>query len=138
MQSRGMELVPGILSLIAGLVMFGFTPGMPLYQLVVSHAMSHYIGGIAAITLGIIGLALYRRTDVIEAGVSILTIILGGIFVLDAPGMFLYPYLEAVIPHSVGMEIIGAITYNLVIVIGIIGIITGWLRKPRNKHLLLS
>jgi hypothetical protein len=132
MRGRELDILPGILSLIAGLVMFGFTPGMPLYQLVISHAVSHYIGGIVAIILGIIGLVLYRRIDVIEAGVSILTIILGGIFLLDAPGMFLYPYLEAVIPHSIGMEVIGAITYNLVIVIGVIGIIAGWLRKPKN------
>ena len=132
MQSRGMELVPGILSLVAGLLMLGFTPGMPLYQLGASHTTSHYIGGIVAIMLGIIGLALYRRIDIIETGTSIISVILGVSYILDAPGMFLYPYLEAIVPHNIGMEVLGAITYNLVIFIGIIGMMAGWLRKPKR------
>jgi len=105
--------------------MFGFAPGMLLYQSGAAHIMSHYVGGIVTIILGIIGLALYRWTNVVEDGVSILTTILGITFILEASGMLLFPYFEAAVSHALGMEIIGGITM-------IIGIIAGWIMKPKT------
>ena len=52
-----------------------------------------------------------------------LSIILGIIFLLDAPGMVLYPSLQ---PHGLAMASVGGIT----IVVGIIGVIASAAIKP--------
>ncbi len=75
----------GILVLIAGIVIYSFAPGGAMYMPMPGHTTTHYVGGALAIVFGLIGLALYKKTNMITAAVSVLSIILGIVFILDAP-----------------------------------------------------
>jgi len=68
------------------------------------------VGGIIAIIVGLVGIGLYRNIGKVEVGVSVLSIILGIIFILEAPGLF-YSELQ---PHALAMQAIGALMVLLV------------------------
>jgi hypothetical protein len=116
------DLGVGILVLIAGLFMYEFTPASAapgaggLFMGGAAHATSHYIGAALAIIFGLVGLALYKKVNKVTLPVSVLSIILGIIFLVDAPGMPLFPVLQ---PHGAAMAGISEIT----LLVGIIGII---------------
>jgi hypothetical protein len=109
-------LAEGLLVLISGILMYSFAPGQPLFVPPPGHVMTHFIGGGLAILFGIIGLALYSRIGKGGLGVAILSVVLGIVFILDAPAYLIYPLLQ---PHGLAMESIGAVT----MLVGIIGII---------------
>lgn len=116
------DLLVGILVLIAGIVIYEFSPasaspgGGGLFMAGSMHPVSHYIGSALAIIFGLIGLALYKKVSKATVGISALSIILGIIFLLDAPGMALFPSLQ---PHGLAMASLGGIT----IVVGLIGVL---------------
>ena len=109
------DLAMGVLVLIAGIIIYSFAPGGPLFVGGSEHATSHFLGSFIVIIIGLIGLALYRNLGRVEVGVSVLSIILGLIFILDAPGMVLSSMWT---PHAVAMQVIGALT----ILVGLIGV----------------
>jgi len=111
------DLLVGVLVLIGGLVIYSFAPGGALFQGGAAHPTTHYIGGILAIIFGVVGLALYKKTNKLTLVVSVLSVILGLLFMLDAPGMALYAALQ---PHGQAMQTFGGLT-ALVGLIGIAG-----------------
>lgn len=111
-----------MLVLIAGIIIYSFAPGGPLFVGGSEHATSHFLGGFIAIIIGLIGLALYKNLGRVEVGVSVLSIILGLIFILDAPGMTLSSELS---PHAAAMQAIGALT----VLVGLIGVGAAFLVK---------
>jgi hypothetical protein len=116
------DLLVGILILIAGIFMYESTPASAapgaggLFMAGAAHATSHYIGAALAIIFGLVGLALYRKVNKVTVPVSVLSIIIGIVFAIDAPGMPSNPALQ---PHGAAMAGISGIT----LLIGIIGII---------------
>lgn len=115
-------LAEGLLVLISGILMYSFAPGQPLFVPPPGHVMTHFIGGGLAILFGIIGLALYSRIGRGSLGVAILSVILGLVFILDAPG---YPIFQLLQPHGLAMEGIAAVT----MLVGIIGLIAALVTK---------
>jgi hypothetical protein len=109
------DLVVGALVFIVGLIILSFAPNFPLFMAGSEHAVSHYSGGLLAIIVGIIGVALYRSINRVEVGVSILSILLGLVFILDALGLVLYSELQ---PHALAMEAVGTLT----VIVGLFGI----------------
>ena len=107
-------LVVGALVFIVGLIIYSFSPMGPLYVAGSEHATSHYLGGFLAIIVGIIGVALHKNIGRIETGVSILSIILGLLFISQVPGL-LYSTFQ---PHDLAMEAVGALT----VIVGLVGI----------------
>jgi hypothetical protein len=71
------------------------------------HIISYYVGGVIAVVSGTIGLGLYKRINLTGLGVSVLSVILGFVFVLDAPTGVLYALLQ---PHAIAMEMTGGLT----------------------------
>lgn len=114
------DLGIGVLVLIAGIIIYSFAPGGPLFVTGTEHATSHYLGGFIAIIMGLVGLALYKNLGRVEVGVSVLSIILGLIFILEAPRMVLYSVWA---PHPVAMQATGA----LIVLVGLIGIAAAFL-----------
>ena len=108
------DLAIGVLAFIVGLIILSFAPGFPLFIGGSEHFTTHYVGGFLAIIVGIIGLALYRKIGRVEIGVSILSIILGLVFILDVPGA-LFSDLQ---PHALAMETLGTLT----VIVGLVGI----------------
>ena len=123
------DLIIGVLVLIAGIIIYEFAPvaAAPgaggLFMAAPAHVTSHYIGSAIAIIFGVIGLALYKKLSKVGRGVSVLSIIMGVVFLLDAPGMPLYPILT---PHGQAMALTGGITA----LVGLIGIIGAVAQKP--------
>ncbi len=112
------DLVIGILVLITGIVIYSFAPGGVLFQPMPGHTTTHYVGGSLAIVSGLIGLALYKKINRVSAAVSVLSIILGIVFILDAaPSGVLYSTLQ---PHGAAMQAQGGLT-ALVGIVGIAG-----------------
>jgi len=109
------DLANGLLVLIAGILIFSFAPGQPLFVASTEHATSHYLGGFMAIIVGLIGLLLYKKVNRVEIGVSVLSIIIGLVFILDAPGNLLFSDFQ---PHGLAMEAIGLLT----VLVGLVGI----------------
>jgi hypothetical protein len=109
--------VEGLLVLIGGILMYTFAPGQSLFVPPPGHVMTHFIGGGLAVLFGVVGLALYSRIGRLGLGVAILSVILGLVFILDAPG---YPISTLLQPHGLAMEGIAAVT-ALVGIIGLIG-----------------
>lgn len=125
------DLGVGILVLIAGIIIYLFSPAGPLYvnvdpnnlaATIAAHDNSHFIGGGLAIIFGIIGVAMYKKVSKITIGVSVLSIILGIFFVSFSAIGPLFPYVQ---PHGAGMEATGAITA----IVGIVGIIGSAVNK---------
>ncbi len=116
------DLAIGILVLIAGILIYEFTPASAapgaggIFMGGSAHATSHYIGSALAIIFGLVGLALYKKVNMLTLGVSVLSLILGIVFLLDAPGMTLYPILK---PHGAAMAGVGGLT----MLIGLVGIV---------------
>ncbi len=125
------DLLVGVLALIAGILIWGFTPpaaapgGGFLFMGGPAHATTHYIGSALAIIFGIVGLALYKKVSKITLGVAALTLVLGIIFLLDAPGGALYSVWT---PHGQAMATTGGIT----ILVGLIGIVATVAVKPKK------
>lgn len=115
----------GILVLIAGIVIYSFAPGGAMYMPMPGHTTTHYVGGALAIVFGLIGLALYKKTNMITAAVSVLSIILGIVFILDAPPSG--PLFMALpkMDHGMHMQITG----GLIALVGIVGIAGSALKK---------
>jgi len=107
-------LAIGVLVFIVGLIIYSFSPIGTLYVAGSEHATTHYLGSFLAIIVGIIGVALHRNIGKAETGVSILSIILGIVFILEIPGL-LYSELQ---PHALAMEVVGALT----VLVGLVGI----------------
>jgi hypothetical protein len=107
-------LAIGVLVFIVGLIIYSFSPMGPLYVAGSEHATTHYLGGFLAIIVGIIGVSLHRNIGKAETGVSILSIILGIVFILEVPGL-LYSELQ---PHALAIEVVGALT----VLVGLVGI----------------
>ena len=116
------DLTTGLLVLIAGILIFSFAPGQPLFVAGSEHATSHYLGASIAIIVGLIGLSLYKKVNRVEIGVSVLSIVLGLVFILDAPGNLLFSDFQ---PHALAMETIGLLT----VLVGLIGIGAAFLVK---------
>jgi hypothetical protein len=116
------DLLVGILVLIAGILIWEFTPASAgpgaggLFMPGAMHPTSHYIGAAVAILFGLVGLALYKKVNAITVGISALSIILGIVFLFDAPGMVLFPLLT---PHPMAM---GGVA-GLMVLIGLIGLV---------------
>jgi hypothetical protein len=109
------DLTNGLLVLIAGVIVYSFAPGGPLFVAGSEHVTSHYLGGFIAIIMGVIGLSLYRNMSRVEIGVSVLSILLGFVFILDAPGYLLSSDFQ---PHALAMQAIGLLT----VLVGLVGI----------------
>lgn len=106
--------------LIAGIVIYSFAPAGALYVPMPGHTMTHYEGGALAILFGLIGLALYKKTNKVTMAVSVLSVILGIVFILDAPTTgVLFTALPAM-DHGLHMQAVGGLT-ALVGVVGIAG-----------------
>ena len=114
------DLAVGILVLIAGIVIYSFAPNGALYMPMPGHTTTHYVGGALAVIFGLIGLALYKKTNKVTWAVSVLSIILGIVFILDAPATgVLFTALPAM-DHGLHMQAVGGLT-ALVGVVGIAG-----------------
>lgn len=124
------DVTVGILVLIAGIAIYEFTPAAAapgaggLFMPGAMHPTSHYIGSALAIIFGLVGLAFYKKVNKVTVGISALSIILGIVFLLDAPGMALYP---ALTPHGAAMAGVGEAT----LLIGLIGIVGSAVMKSK-------
>jgi len=88
--------------------MYEFAPGGYLFEPGKMYTITHYVGGGVAILFGLIGLVLYKRISLTGLGVSVLSVILGLVFILDAPPTgILYTLLQ---PHGIAMEVTGGLT----------------------------
>jgi hypothetical protein len=112
------DLIIGVLVLIAGIVIYSFAPSGMLYMPMPGHTTTHYEGGALAILFGVIGLAMYRKTSKITAAVSVLSVILGIVFILDAPASGMLFMALPASGHGMHMQTIG----GLEVVVGLVGI----------------
>jgi hypothetical protein len=90
-----------------------------------AHANTHYIGGAFATFFGLSGLAVYKKVSKVTVGISVLSVILGIVFALLAPGGPLFPIMQ---PHGLVMESIGGATALL----GLVGIVGSAALKPKK------
>lgn len=119
------DLAIGVLVLIGGIIIYSFSPAGPLYMPMPTHTTTHYVGGALAIVFGLVGLALYKKTNKITWAVSLLSIVLGIVFVLDAPaGGQLFMLLPAT-DHAMHMQEIGGLT----MLVGLVGIAGSAMKK---------
>jgi hypothetical protein len=126
------DLLVGVLVLIGGLIIYSFAPGGALFAAPspgpppdpTPHSNTHYIGGALAIIFGLVGFALMKKTSKLTWAVAVLSIILGLVFILDAPGQALYAAWQ---PHGTAMQTTGALT-ALVGLVGVIGAVV-WKKK---------
>jgi len=115
------DLIVGILVLVAGIVIYGFAPAAAapgagfLFQGGPMHPTSHYVGGALAIIFGLVGLGLYKKVNKLTLAVAVLSLVLGIVFILDAPGNPLYAVWA---PHGQAMATTGGIT----MLIGLVGV----------------
>ena len=127
------DLAIGVLVLLAGIIIYLFSPAGPFYVPVVegdmmsveAHANTHYIGGAFAIFFGLSGLAVYKKVSKVTVGISVLSVGLGIVFALLAPGGPLFPIMQ---PHGLVMESIGGATALL----GLVGIVGSAALKPKK------
>lgn len=114
------DLAIGILVLIAGVIIYEFAPPGALYMPMPTHTMTHYVGGVIAVLVGVVGLALYKKTSKVTLAVSALSVVLGIVFILDAPASgALFTALPAM-DHAMHMQTVGGLT-ALVGLVGIAG-----------------
>lgn len=119
------DLAIGILVLIAGIIIYSFAPGGAMYMPMPGHTTTHYEGGALAILFGLIGLALYKKTSKVTAAVSVLSIILGIVFILDAPASGVLFMALPKSDHGLHMQTVGGLTA----LVGIVGIAGSALKK---------
>ena len=123
----------GVLVLIAGIIIYLFSPAGPFYVPVMegdmmsveAHANTHYIGGAFAIFFGLSGLAVYKKVSKVTVGISASSVVLGIVFAFLAPGGPLFPIMQ---PHGLVMESIGGATTLL----GLVGIVGSAALKPKK------
>ena len=77
----------------------------------------HYVGSVLAVLFGIVGLALYKKVNKVTFAVSVLSIMLGVLFLVIMDN---WPLHTVLTPHPVAMASIAELTM-LVGVIGIVG-----------------
>jgi hypothetical protein len=119
------DLAIGVLVLIAGVVIYEFAPGGALYQGMPAHTTTHYVGGALAVVFGLVGLALYKKTTKVTWAVSVLSIVLGLFFILDAPPSgVLFMALPAA-DHGLHMQATGGLTA----LVGLVGIAGSAMKK---------
>ena len=110
------DLLIGVLVLLTSQVMHEFTPtsagGGGILAARFGMETGHYVGGALGILFGIVGLALYKKVNKVTIAVSVLSILLGLVFVMDAP--------NAPLRMSIAMATIAELTL-LVSIIGIVG-----------------
>lgn len=123
----GIGLAVGVLALFAGLILVFVSPVGPWYLggTLGDHVIGHYLGTSMLIIFGLIGLAFYRTIGRVGISVSILSIIMGIVYILEIPGL-LFNYMQ---PHAEAMDIVSA----LQVLWGIIGI-GGALLFRRHTH----
>ena len=120
-----MDLIVGVLVLVAGIIIYQFAPGGVLFQKPPDHATTHYVGTVLAIVFGIVGLAMYKKVSTVTLAVSVLSVIVGVVFALHAPGGVLY---SALGPHAQAMQGIGGLTA----LVGLVGIVAAVALKPKK------
>ena len=127
------DLIIGVLVLVAGLVIYGFAPaaaapgGGFLFMKGPAHATSHYIGAALAVIFGLAGVAMYKKVSKATLGVAVLSLILGIVFILDAPGNQLYGMWT---PHGSAMATTGGLT----MLVGLVGVVAAVALKPKAKN----
>jgi nitrate/nitrite transporter NarK len=118
------DLLIGALVLINSQIMLQFTPtsggGGGMLAMRFGMETGHYVGGALGILFGIIGLALCKKVNKVTIAVSVLSILLGLVFVMDAP--------NGPLMMSIPMASIAELT----LVVGIIGIIGSAILKPKK------
>jgi hypothetical protein len=120
------DLLIGTLVLIVGIIIYSFAPGGALFQKPPAHATTHYIGGGLAIVFGLVGVWMYKKLSMVGLAVSVLSVILGLVFVLDAaPSGVLY---SALTPHGLAMQAVGGLTA----LVGLVGIAASAVMKPKK------
>ncbi len=125
------DLTVGILVLIAGLIIYSFAPGGALFASpkspggVEAHSNTHYVGAVLAIVFGVVGVALYKKLSTVGLAVSVLSIILGLVFALDAPNGALY---SSLVPHGLAMQAAGGLTA----LVGLVGIAGSFVMKTKK------
>ena len=126
------DLIIGVLVLVAGVVIYGFAPaaaapgGGFLFMGGAAHATSHYIGAALAVVFGLAGVAMYKKVSKATLGVAVLSLILGIVFLLDAPGNPLYGMWT---PHGSAMATTGGLT----MLVGLAGVVAAVALKPTAK-----
>ena len=115
------DLLVGALVLINGRVMHEFTPtsagGGGILLAKFGMEAGHYVGSALGILFGIVGLALYKKVNKVTIAVSVLSILLGLMFLAI---MVNWPLHTVLTPHPVAMASIAELT-SLVGIIGIVG-----------------
>jgi hypothetical protein len=119
------DLVIGLLVLIAGIIIYEFAPGGVLFMGGAAHATTHYVGSALALLFGFIGLAMYKKLSMVGLAVSVLSIVLGVVFLFDAPGMVLYTVLK---PHGMAMQATGGVS----VLVGLLGMVGSAVIKPKK------
>jgi hypothetical protein len=126
------DLLIGVLVLLTGCVMHEFTPtnagGGGILLARFGMEPGHYIGSALAILFGIIGLALYRKVNKVTIAVSVLSILLGLLFLAI---MNNWPLHTVFTPHAVAMASIADLTL-LVGIIGTVGSVAIRTKKPAS------
>ncbi len=119
------DLLVSVLVLLTGFVMYEFTPmstapGGGVLLASAGMETGHYVGGALGILFGIVGLALYKKVSKLTIAVSVFSILLGFVFVMDAPSA------------SLRMSIPMASIAELTMLVGIIGIIGPAILKTKK------
>jgi hypothetical protein len=136
------DLLVSVLVLLTGFVMYEFTPmsaapgggvllasagnGMASSGMGMANAgmeTGHYVGSALAIFFGIIGLALYKEVNKVTFAVSVLSILLGLLFLTIMDN---WPLHTVLTPHPVAMASIAELT----MLVGVIGIVGSAILKP--------
>jgi len=125
------DLLVGVLVLIAGIIYgvftyYSFTPGAGrLLMTPAAHASGHYIISVVAIIFGVVGLVMYKKINKVTFAVSILSVVLGLVILLDTPTWPLYSVLN---PHPQAMASVAA----LLMLVGVVAIVGSAVLKPKK------
>jgi len=123
------DLLIGILVAVTGIVMHEFTPtntgGGGLLLARFGMELGHYIGAALGILFGIVGLVLYRKVNKVTIPVSVLSVLLGFLFLAIMDN---WPLHTVLTPHAVAMASIAGVT----MLVGIIGIVGSVVLKPEK------
>src|SRR5208282_2731354 len=125
------DLLVGVLVLIAGIIYYSFTPKAAapgagaMFMAPPAHTTSHYIATVVAILFGAVGLVLYKKINKVTFAVSVLSVVLGLVILLDAPTWPLYSVLT---PHGGAMASVA----GLLMLAGVVGIVGSATLKPKK------
>ena len=116
------DLLVGVLVLITSQVMLEFTPtssgGGGILLAMFGMETGHYTGSALGILSGIVGLALYKKVNKVTIAVSVLSILLGSMFLA--------------IMTMMSMMDMMAIIAELTLLVGIIGIVGSVVLKKKK------